>query len=344
MEITMRNGVFLGILAFLSCLPAEIAAIEGAVRTPVLLTPHFAFYSDLATNINDALIATGIERKFDRQEIFQTNPEALCFEKLPPSARAGWNYSVDYYQEFISPAKFNDRAQYLLRMNLAEHDEQIRGEGSKQFIGTTRGFMDAASTAFSSCRWATQDKVNRQWIEQAESLLVQHEERIAGQLAKLYQKSWGGLPIPADIVETVSWSGANSIAMNPDGGHLLISNSYLGNSALEIVFHEASHLLMGRNDPVWQALEKAAAALDMQMPDGIWHVVLFYTTGEIVRASLEAAGEPVYTPMIYEIYTRSPWGRYQEAVESTWPAYLNGELTLSEATTNLITAIGNLGE
>ncbi|MFT5138774.1 MAG: hypothetical protein ACI9H8_000711 [Lysobacterales bacterium] len=107
---------------------------------------------------------------------------------------------------------------------------------------------------------------------------------------------------------------------------------------------EASHLLMGRTDPVWQAFDKAASDLAMPISDGLWHAVLFYTTGEIVRRALLKAGEPPYTPMIYGIYKRSPWGRFEEAIESSWPAYLDGKTDLSSAAINLLRLTNNTTE
>ena len=50
------------------------------------------------------------------------------------------------------------------------------------------------------------------------------------------------------------------------------------------------------------------------------------------------AGESEYTPMIYAIFDRGSWGRYRDAIESTWPAYMDGERTLSEAAADLIEA------
>lgn len=138
----------------------------------------------------------------------------------------------------------------------------------------------------------------------------------------------------------MNWSGANTISLDPAGGHIAISsNSNQGLAALETVFHEASHVLMTQNDPVWRALDKAADALDRPTPDGLWHVVLFYTTGETVRRVLDKAGESGYTPHLYEIFERGGgWAGYRDAIESIWPTYLDGERTLSDAAADLIQA------
>ena len=55
----------------------------------VVTTPHFAVFSDLAANLNDALIAAGRARRVKRQELFQTGPEKACFDNLTAAERAG---------------------------------------------------------------------------------------------------------------------------------------------------------------------------------------------------------------------------------------------------------------
>ncbi len=330
-----RAGIVLVPGMLLSAPSASLG--QAHERTPVATTPHFAFYSDFATNLNDALIAAGVARKDGKPELFHSGVEKSCFGDLAPSARAAWDRAVDYYAEIVSPANWSDRPQYLLRVHLAGFGEQLEDALARQFVEIARSFRAAAKPAYEACRWATQDAENRRWIERLNPQLAAHEQKIAHRLAEVYQKPWDGLPIPVDVVETVNWSGANSVSRDPAGGHLLISNSYQGPAALEVVFHEASHLLMGRGDPLRQALDQAASALDLTLPDDLWHVVLFYTTGEAVRRVLDQAGESGYTPMVYAIFDRSDWGRYRAAIESTWPAYMDGKRTVSEAAADLLT-------
>ena len=74
----------------------------------------------------------------------------------------------------------------------------------------------------------------------------------------------GGMGIVrVDVVETVSWAGADSVGLRPPGLHILVSSSNSANqdrAALEIVFHEASHFLTGFNTLLGPTL--AAAARD----------------------------------------------------------------------------------
>lgn len=337
MRRTNKAGVVLGLGMLLFVARASLA--QGPERTPVVTTARFVFYSDFDTNLNDALIAAGVARKGGKPELFHSGDEVPCFGKLPPSAHAAWNGAVDYYAEIISPVNWSDRQQYLVRVQLAGIEEESKDAGARQFVEIARNFRAAATPAYKACRWAAQDEKNRRWIEELKPRLAADEQRIATRLEQLYQKRWKGLPIPADVVETVDWSGANSILRGPAGGHLLISNSYQGPAALEIVFHEASHLLMDYGDPLLKALDSAASAVDFRLPGNLWHVVLFYTTGEAVRRILDDGGKPGYKPMVYELFERGIWDEYRKPLESAWRPYIDGERALSEAATRLIEAL-----
>jgi hypothetical protein len=96
---------------------------------------------------------------------------------------------------------------------------------------------------------------------------------------------------------------------------------------------------MGRGAPLRQALDEAAKKAGFRLPGDLWHVVLFYTTGEAVRSVLDGHGEP-YTPMVYEIFGRSKaWSQYRKALEDAWRPYVDGKRTLPEAAAGLIDAL-----
>jgi hypothetical protein len=334
------TGILLGGTLLLGAAGAALAQPSArAPRSPVVTTPHFAFYNDFDTNLNDALVTAGAARTRSQPELFHAGDEVACFAALPASARAGWEGAVRYYQEIVSPASWSDRQQYLLRVDLAGFSEELEDAGGRQFVGIARSFRGAAAPAYRACRWAAQDEKNRRWIEELRARLAAGEAKIAPRLETLYGKPWGGLPIPVDVVETVDWSGANSILRDPAGGHLLVSVANEGPAALEVVFHEASHLLMGRGAPLREALDQAARAVDFRLPGALWHVVLFYTTGETVRRILADGGKSGYTPMVYGIFDRGTWVDYRGPLESAWRPYIAGEATLSEAAARLMGAL-----
>ena len=181
---------------------------------------------------------------------------------------------------------------------------------------------------------------NRRWVEIVTALLATHEPALVARLEQVYQRSWDGLPIRIDVVELAN-GNANTIVTSPTGGHILISSSNDGiqnAAALEMVFHEASHLLTAtwRDDPLPAALKEAATQVDAQLPGDLWHVVLFYVTGEAVRETLANAGEAGYTPYVYAqgLFERGGggrWSAYRTPVEDAWSTYLKGERTLADA-------------
>jgi hypothetical protein len=162
---------------------------------------------------------------------------------------------------------------------------------------------------------------------------------VGARIEQLYQKKWPSLPILVDVVETVNWSGANTTWSNSGQGDILISNSPGGAAGFETLFHESSHILMDRGDPVRQALESAAKAADYRLPGDLWHVVLFYTTGEAVRPILDERGPEAYTPMLYGIFVRGSWTEYRHALESRWRPYIDGRQSLPQAAASLIAAL-----
>jgi hypothetical protein len=86
-------------------------------------------------------------------------------------------------------------------------------------------------------------------------------------------------------------------------------------------------------------LDGAAKAVQFQLPGNLWHVVLFYTTGEAVRGILDKESKDSYIPMVYGIFARGVWTDYRKPLESAWRPYVGGEKTLSQAAANLIAAL-----
>jgi hypothetical protein len=325
--------------ALAALLMARDAAAQPGRRTPVWATPHFAFFSDFETNLNDALIEAGLAGKAKRPVLFEAGSEAACFAALPAEVRAAWLRALDYYAEIVSPGGFGRRPQYVIRVALAGLDEEVETDADRQLVAIAAAFRSAAAPTYRACRWPAQDEKNRQWIAAVMPGLSAHEATIAPRLERLYGKTFGREPIAVDIVEAVDWSGANTFVREPAGGHLLIASSNPLASGLEIVFHEASHTFMRPADPVRQALAEAARAAQWRLPAELWHVVLFYTTGAVVRDVLAAAGQRGYATMLEEIQAKGTWGQYRHALERAWRPYVEGQRTLQDAARALVRAL-----
>jgi hypothetical protein len=329
-------------LALLAALATTAALSAQPTADPSLVatTPYFAFHSDLDTNLHDALLIAGAARGRERPEpLFAEGAEAAeCFAALPPSARLGWDLAVDYYARVVAKEGWQGRVQFLTRLALAGAHPDGDDEGARRLLSIGRGFLATAEPAYEACRWPVQDAANRRWIEHVVGRVNEHGQAVATRLGRFYGRSLHGLPLRMDVVAWAPPVGASTIWLSPEGGHSLLSTGTSERDALEIVFHEASHTLVGRSDPIPEALAAATEARGIEPPRDLWHVLLFYTTGEAVRRTLEEAGEVGYVPYLYEhphLWAGS-WGEYRGPVEAVWPAYLAGEKTVGEAVADIV--------
>ena len=333
MRQTFRMAVALTTLAA----AAGSAAPGWAQESPpslVATTAIFAFHSDFEVNLHDALLEAGRTRWSDVPELFHSGEEAPCFAKLPRAVRSGWDHAVGFYAEAISPPQART-PQFVVRLSLI--GEELQKDEDRQVAAIAASARAAAAPAYRACRWQRQDEENRGWIGRLIPLLESHELEIAERLAELYEKPLAGLPIRTDLVETVSWSGAHTIYLTPEGGHIWVRNTAgEGPVALETVFHEASHLLTGRGAPIPKALEEAAKELGVPLPRDLWHGVQFHTTGDLVRRILDEAGEPGYEPMTF---AQDIFGEYNEALQAEWTGYLEGRKTMAEAARDLVRVV-----
>jgi len=140
-----------------------------------------------------------------------------------------------------------------------------------------------------------------------------------------------------DIVRVASREGAFT-SFEPAPGHITISSSSpaaAGWAAAEIIFHESSHLLA---QPLIDAFAAELRSQGKRSRD-LWHLALFYLTGEVVRQAL-AARDIVYEPYLYKtgLFDRA-WPQLKVAMESDWKAYLKGDTSRGVAIKKIVAAI-----
>src|SRR5262245_13774073 len=222
--VQLQDRAVIAGAALVCWLASASHASAAGTRTPALTTQHFAFHSDFATNLNDALIAAGLARGKKQPELFRSGGEQACFDALPAPVRAGWDSAVDYYARIVSPVGWMGREQFAVRMDLVGFDQDTRTAADTELVGIVRAFLYAAGPAYRACRWPAQDDRNRRWLGALRPRLVADEKAIADRLTRLYRKKWKTLPIVVDVVETVDWSGANTAWSDEGQGDILISN------------------------------------------------------------------------------------------------------------------------
>ena len=102
--------------------------------------------------------------------------------------------------------------------------------------------------------------------------------------------------------------------------------TYAGDTGVEMLFHEVSHLIVGNLE---DGLEASAKRQGRKVPPRLWHDVIFYTAGHLARERLG----PAYVP-----YAERPssqlFGESDAALivlKRAWQPYLDGRVTMDVA-------------
>src|SRR5262245_51913268 len=299
----------------------------------VVTTPHFAFFSDLDTNVNDAIIAAAVARRANQADPLTGGSDGTCVDRLAASDREGWTRAVDYYLA----GKSTSLQRVLLRLELAGlvQREGVSDASNRAFLEEVASIRAAATPAYRQCRWAAQDARNRRWIDGVKPLLARHETALGQQLPEVFKTPWAGLPFRVDVVEYALPTGGNSASPDFPTIHIYVSSTNAGNqgsAALEVVFHEATHALSTPDTPLAKTIASADRDASVTPPRDIVHQVHFFMTGEAVRRAMAGAGES-YTPYLYAMKLFSD--SFREAASRIWPAYMDGKRTLEEAAADL---------
>ena len=268
-------------------------------------------------------------------------------EALTPEERQAWTAALDYYSAQLAGQDllFNgDMVNLKNRLSEMENCPDLSGRSGAACASGLRqeliATLERVAPVYRAHWWAEHDRLNRVWIAAVAPLVRQLGGALAQELAITYQTSW---PAGRLRVDVVFYGGPFGAYTTLDPVHLTMSSTDAENqgpSALEVVFHEASHALAGA---VRDAIARECRARSKPIPRDLWHALLFYTTGEIVRHALSApnfaAGRAsgAYTPYAYRLglYSRG-WQNYQRVLERYWQPYLDGKAEFDTAVARLV--------
>ena len=311
-------------------------ALEAQADPTVVADAHqLRFHSDMWMNLHHTLYAAAWARRPEAgtlRALAGGLPAALPVDGLTPEERKAWTDAVDYYDRQLAARDllFDERMD-AIKSALAA------GDLSRPSIGSDlRAVLQAAGPVYRGRFWPEHDRANRAWIAAAvERIRVIGAPTIA-RLAHVYETTWFTSPVRVDVVWVGNRQGAYTTTTPP---HAVLSSGdreLTGWTSAEIVFHEVSHVLVAK---VSRAINTALG--DRRREDGqLWHVVQFYLTGAVVQEALRSRGID-YEPYMYAtgLLDRA-WGRYRKPVEENWKPYLDGRVSLDEAVSRTVAAVG----
>ena len=255
---------------------------------------------------------------------------ARALRAEPTLEDPGWAAALAHYE---SAFDHDHPLALLFDPELVRLNRQLSrlGDGPLRGIDPAlAGHLQRAAAAYEA--WPEDAAENRAWIEKLQPALARHGEALAASLEKAY-----GARFPAPIaVDVSSYAGPVGAYTVLDPPHITITShlsEYQGDAALEMVFHEASHALVG---PLREKLAAECARQGVAEPPQLWHSLLFYTTGEVVRRRLGGG----YVPYADRngLWTRS-FSADERPIKDHWPAYLDGAIDIDTALARVVAAL-----
>jgi hypothetical protein len=187
--------------------------------------------------------------------------------------------------------------------------------------------------------WPRQRAINDAWIADMKPRVARHGDALMRALAHAYHTDWPSQPILIDVSADAGPVGAYTTDSGPAGfaGHATIAPGGAGaegDMGLESIFHEASHTV---DAAIMKQVDAECAAQKVRAPRNLWHALIFYTTGEMVRRELGKAGDAHYMPYAYrfDVYAKG-MDKERAALERNWQPFLDGRISHEEALKNLL--------
>ena len=292
---------------------------------------------------------------------------------LSTSEQRAWDEAVSYYAaNYADKDLLFSTELVLLKNQLGDFETCDELSGSKKktcdagLPAKVTQILDGAAPVYRAHRWPADDRANRAWIKRVAPLVREQGVGLSHRLADIYQTRWPAEKIRVDVSASANAAGAYTTL---DPLRVTIASSdprNQGDAALEVLFHEASH---GIATPVELAIVRECRQRDKPIPRDLWHALIFYTTGEVIKPVMEADGDAAennrngakaagsnnndaesansrdsqdadYTPyaMREGLYQRG-WENYLTLLTRYWQPYLEGRATFDDAIAHMVSAL-----
>lgn len=334
-----------------------VAAAQSYAETPL---PIFELHSGFWINLHHTLYQEARQRKAAAsRDSGATKPapfkSVLAGKGLSDTEQRAWDDAVAYYAENYA------NKDLLFTTELVQLKDQLGDfEDCDELSGRKRKFCDAglpanltqvletAAPVYRKYLWPEHDKANRRWILQVAPLVREQGVGLSQRLADIYQTRWPQGKIRVDVVAYANWAGAYT-TVDP----LRVTISSLdsrnqGPQALEVLFHEGSH---GIAEAVQKAIVRECRQRDKPIPRDLWHALVFYTTGEVIRTVLtsssttsgdkgnEGSSSGYNTYAFREGLYQRGWKSYLELLQRFWQPYLDGKATFDDAIARMVSSL-----
>jgi hypothetical protein len=285
--------------------------------------------------------------------VMKTSPDAK--PTLTSAEQKIWDEAVAYYAvNFASkdPLFTTELIQLKNQLGDFEDCDELSGRNRRfcdaGLLPKLAQVLEAAAPVYRAHLWPDHDRANRRWIQRVSPLVIEQGVGISERLADIYDTHWPRQKIRVDLSAYANSSGAYTTVDPLRVTIASLDPRNQGPEALEVLFHEASH---GIAEPVQEAIIRECRQRDKAIPRDLWHALIFYTTGEVIRPILASSDvAPAahsgsipgggYTPYAVRegLYARG-WKDYLDVLQRFWQPYLDGRATFSDAIARMVSSL-----
>lgn len=253
-------------------------------------------------------------------------------ESLAPEEAAKWREAVAYYDAHFTTGNLFDRFIESMPALLAVGPSRPP-PATKVLDEEWRARLAIAAPVYQARFWPEHERKDRAYVDAMRPVIAAHGEWFAKRIVAVYGMPLPAGPIDVEITPAVPPFGGftqGEPPYDPPNAALITLSSedasYAGDTGLEMLFHEASHLIVGR---VQSGLEASGKRQSKKVPPRLWHDVIFYTAGHLARERLG----PTYVP-----FAERPTALLFKEDDPTlailkraWQPYLDGQTTMDAA-------------
>jgi hypothetical protein len=333
---------------------------------PAIPVPVFEFHSGFWLNLHHTLYR---QARLQRSSATGANAvtAAAGMSNLSPAEARAWNAALAFYARTYADKDLTVSLEMILIKNQLgdfETCDDLTGAKKKTcdagLPAQLTQTLESAAPVYRAHLWTEHDRSNRRWISAVAPLIRRSGLDLSHRLAEIYQTPWPRERIRVDVTSFASSTGAYTTL---DPLRVTVSATDVRNQgaeALEVLFHEASH---GIADVVQDAIYRECRQRDKPIPRDLWHALLFYTTGEVIRPlasnnlpSLPAPSSTGETPpgpspaaatsssgyvpyAVREGLYKRGWENYLRILTQYWQPYLDGRVDFSDAVAHMVSAL-----
>jgi hypothetical protein len=325
-------------LTVLSLALAAHSVMAQAPADVVREQPPFSVISAFWPNLHHVLWAEAWRRRPPTEESAAgPMPEPLS-AALTSEERAAWEAAVAYYDAEIADLHPLFEMSSIRKAMIAAAADGLPAEAlAKAGLDPPHHqVLAAAAPVYRKYWWPAHDAANRAWVVDPMAKVAALTPAVPERLAALFGAPWLTGRVRVDVVRVANREGAFT-SIDPPPAHITISSSAPNNrdwTTAEILFHESAHAM------VFPLIDAFAVELRSQRKTSrdLWHVALFYMTGETVRQTLAARGI-AYEPYMYKtgLFNRA-WPHLRTPVETHWKPFVDGQVSREVAIRNVVAA------